>query len=221
MASLAYKDLCLDAVDPAAEARFWAPTLGLRAERRGDLYRLGDDVDEHTLWINPVSEPKSVKHRVHIDVHVGAVAELTARGAQILDDTLPWTVMADPEGGELCAFVRPADQLRPYRFYELIVDSQDPWAIGRWWADRFGVELQTDHESAWMDDVPGMPGELIFGLVPEPKTAKNRIHWDVQGDTNAVLAAGATLLRAKSGEQAWDVLADPDGNEFCVFADEI
>ena len=54
--------------------------------------------------------------------------------------------------------------------------------------------------------------------VPEPKRAKNRVHWDVWGNASALVAAGATLLRAHDTEIGWDVLADPEGNEFCVFA---
>ncbi len=62
-----------------------------------------------------------------------------------------------------------------------------------------------------------MPWELVFQRVPEPKTVKNRIHWDVWGATEEFLAAGARLLRAHDHEIDWDVLADPEGNEFCVF----
>ena len=58
----------------------------------------------------------------------------------------------------------------------------------------------------------------MFVPVPEPKTVKNRIHWDVLApDVDALLAAGATLLRAPDDDIGWHVLADPDGNEFCVF----
>jgi hypothetical protein len=58
----------------------------------------------------------------------------------------------------------------------------------------------------------------VFGAVPEPKTVKNRIHWDIWGITDELLAAGATLLRGRDDEISWDVLADPEGNEFCVFS---
>jgi catechol 2,3-dioxygenase-like lactoylglutathione lyase family enzyme len=221
VANLVYKELCIDAVDTAAAARFWAPTLGLRAEARGDLFFLSDGVDGHSVWINPVPEPRTVKQRVHIDVHVGAVSELLDRGARVVDDTQGWTVMADPEsGGELCAFVRPAADLRPYRLYELIVDSRDPAAIGAWWADRFGIELWQDEGISSIEHVPGMPVELVFVQVPEPKTVKNRIHWDVAGDTAELVAAGATLLRPRGEDRPWDLLADPEGNEFCVFTAE-
>ncbi|WP_245160771.1 VOC family protein [Blastococcus sp. CT_GayMR16] len=62
--------------------------------------------------------------------------------------------------------------------------------------------------------------------VPEPKIVKNRMHFDVLGDTAALQAAGATLVRPRDldteadGAIEWDVLADPEGNEFCVFSPE-
>jgi hypothetical protein len=50
--------------------------------------------------------------------------------------------------------------------------------------------------------------------VPEPKTVKNRIHWDVYGTVADFEAAGATVLWEMP---RWTVMADPEGNEFCVF----
>ena len=47
----------------------------------------------------------------------------------------------------------------------------------------------------------------------------NRMHMDIYGDTQQILAAGARLVRARGGDIEWDVLADPEGNEFCVFAE--
>jgi hypothetical protein len=58
---------------------------------------------------------------------------------------------------------------------------------------------------------------MVFAPVPEPKRGKNRLHWDVWGETAALTAVGATLVRARDDEIGWDVLADPEGNEFCVF----
>ncbi len=69
----------------------------------------------------------------------------------------------------------------------------------------------------WLDGAAGLPWEMIFTPVPEPKTVKNRVHWDVVGVSAEVVDAGATLLRARDDEIHWDVLADPEGNEFCVF----
>lgn len=215
-----FKDLCLDTTQPHAAAEFWAPALGLQIAAVNDNYSLRDGVAEHLVWLNAVPETKTVKNRVHLDVLVGAVAELVAQGASILDESEGWTVMADPEGAEFCAFVRKPEEVPDYRLYELVVDAADPAAICAWWAARFGVEPQShpDDPWHWLSEVPGMDWPMVFNPVPEPKTVKNRVHWDVWGSPADFLEAGATLLRAKDYEIAWDVLADPEGNEFCVFA---
>ena len=216
---ISFKDLCIDATDPEVLARFWAAALGLRAESTGGDFRLVGEVPEHTLWVNKVPEPRSVKQRVHIDVHVAAVSDLIKLGAIIVDEAQPWTVLADPEGGELCAFVRDPDALPDYRIYEVVVDAADPVTIASWWAERYNADVCHDQDRgfSWIDEVSGMPWPMVFQSVPEPKTVKNRIHWDVWGETATFLAAGATLLRGRDDEIGWDVLADPEGNEFCVF----
>ena len=216
-----YKDLCLDAVDVTVAVDFWSQALGLSVEHRGDVYRLVDGVDEHDVWINPVPDPKTVKNRVHLDVNVADVADLLALGASVVDDTQRWTVLADPEGGEsVPSYVIRSGLSNHLRLYELVIDSADPARIAGWWAERFGVEVQhgTDDEFCWIEDGRGMPWAMVFTRVPEPKRAKNRVHWDVWGNASALVAAGATLLRAHDTEIGWDVLADPEGNEFCVFA---
>ena len=216
---ISFKDLCIDATNPEVQARFWAAALGLRAEPTGGDFRLVGEAPERTLWVNKVPEPRSVKQRVHIDVHVAAVSDLIKLGAVIVDAAQPWTVLADPEGGELCAFVRDPDALPDYRIYEVVVDAADPVTIASWWAERYNADACHDQDRgfSWIDEVSGMPWPMVFQSVPEPKTVKNRIHWDVWGETATFLAAGATLLRGRDDEIGWDVLADPEGNEFCVF----
>jgi len=216
---ISFKDLCIDATDPEVLARFWAAALGLRAEPTGGDFRLVGEAPERTLWVNKVPEPRSVKQRVHIDVHVAAVSDLIKLGAVIVDAAQPWTVLADPEGGELCAFVRDPDALPDYRIYEVVVDAADPVTIASWWAERYNADVCHDQDRgfSWIDEVSGMPWPMVFQSVPEPKTVKNRIHWDVWGETATFLTAGATLLRGRDDEIGWDVLADPEGNEFCVF----
>jgi hypothetical protein len=57
-----------------------------------------------------------------------------------------------------------------------------------------------------------------FAHVPEPKTAKNRVHWDVTvADLAPLVDAGATVLREPDDDIDWHMLADPEGNEFCAF----
>ena len=56
--------------------------------------------------------------------------------------------------------------------------------------------------------------------MPEPKTVKNRIHWDVLVDDVAdLVGAGAVVIRPQ-GEDPWTMLADPEGNEFCAFLNQ-
>ncbi len=136
-----FKDLCLDAVDPGRVATFWGGALGLPVEARGSGSRLADDVPEHT----------------------GAVADLVGLGATVIDERQRWTVLGDPEGGELCAFVRPSGRPadRPtYRLYELAVDAVDAVLIATWWAQRSGVavERSADEDFCWLEGVPGCRG---------------------------------------------------------------
>jgi hypothetical protein len=108
------------------------------------------------------------------------------------------------------------------RFKDLCLDATDHQALADWWCDVLGyARRQADRDAA--DPVaiadPDGHGPLIWlNPVPEPKTVKNRMHLDVVGSTDELLGKGATLLRRRDGDIAWDVLADPEGNEFCVFS---
>jgi hypothetical protein len=224
MALARFKDLCIDAVDADRLGQFWATALGLGYEpAEGGGLRLTGPTPQHTVWVNPVPEPRTVKQRVHLDLHTESIADLERLGATVLGHATggPWVVMADPEGGELCAFVR--DQRYDYRLYEVVVDALDEHGMAQWWADVLGGNFghDDDHKAyCWVDAVPGAPFEnLVFVSVPEPKKVKNRIHWDVEtDDVQALVDAGARILRRRGdGGIGWDVLADPEGNEFCAF----
>ena len=224
MAVAKFKDLCIDSSDSDELGRFWAAALGLRFESDGRAGVLVGDRPEKRIWMNVVPEPKTVKHRVHIDVHAASLAELETLGARVETPGEPlgwhWTVMLDPEAGEFCAFVREPDKLPDYRLYEIVVDCADPERVARWWADLLGARLGGDPDKGWwwLEDAPSVPFEgWSFVPVPEPKTVKNRIHWDVAGSVDDVLTAGARLLAEPTDDTPWTVMADPEGNEFCVF----
>ena len=105
---------------------------------------------------------------------------------------------------------------------QTIVDARDPRTLGNWWRDALGwVVVDDDSEEFEIrpaaDRLPG----LLFVRVPEPKTSKNRLHLDFRPDdrdaeVERLLALGATRADVGQGEQSWIVLADPEGNEFCV-----
>jgi len=111
----------------------------------------------------------------------------------------------------------------PARFLDLCLDGADHQRLADWWCAAMGYEHDTpagrDPAGPVLIVDPTGDGPRIWvNPAPEPKTVKNRMHHDVVGDTDALLALGATLLRRRDDEVHWDVLADPEGNEFCVFA---
>jgi Glyoxalase-like domain len=221
MAIARFKDLCLDAVDPARLGQFYAAVLGrsFEPDEDGEAVLRGP-TPQHTIWINKVPEGKTVKQRVHLDVFSQQLAGLEALGASVLvpdDGTRGWTIMADPEDGEFDAFLR--SDLPAERLHGLEVDCADAEALAGWWGQVYGVEVTRYDGWFALEGVPGMPiGAMDFADVPEPKKVKNRIHWDVTvPDVAPLVTAGATVLREPDDEVRWHVLADPEGNEFCAF----
>ena len=111
----------------------------------------------------------------------------------------------------------------PLEWEELAVDCSDPTTLGKWWAEALGVEAEEDGDG----DVRIRPGEsvppILFIRVPEPKTDKNRLHLDFRPDDRdaevaRLIALGATRADVGQGDESWVVLADPEGNEFCVLS---
>jgi hypothetical protein len=125
----------------------------------------------------------------------------------------------------------------PARFKDLCLDARDHQTLADWWCAALGYVRRDDLEPAdddprprdWPVPIvdPSGAGPLMWIVpVPEPKVVKNRMHFDVLGDTAALLTVGATMVRPRDadtepdGAIEWDVLADPEGNEFCVFSPE-
>ncbi|MFE2145128.1 VOC family protein [Streptomyces sp. NPDC059456] len=138
--------------------------------------------------------------------------------------------------------------------FQVTVDSAAPHSLADWWADALGWEVErTDAEfirkmiaegRAGEDDTTTHDGALVwkagaairhpegleraprvlFQLVPEPKTVKNRVHLDVRTGSDEpqdvvarLIAKGARHLHeGRQGPFAWTTLADPEGNELCV-----
>jgi hypothetical protein len=118
------------------------------------------------------------------------------------------------------------------RLNSVVFDSADPAALARFWATATGwpVTYETDDEvvveppedAAGQPTEPGLP--LVFVLVDDPKVVKNRVHVDLNSQSDdeftdvveRVRAAGARPVDIGQGDVTWEVLADPEGNEFCV-----
>jgi hypothetical protein len=114
----------------------------------------------------------------------------------------------------------------PTRLVHLVVDANDPPALARFWASALdwviAKEVDVWPEGYQYPDPVAVP--LVFVPVPEAKTGKNRVHLDLASTSPAHQAElvsrlrdlGATLADIGQGEVPWVVLADPEGNEFCV-----
>jgi Glyoxalase-like domain len=233
-----------DAADPSALARFWAAATGwpITYEEPDEVVveppeDAGGTPTEPGLPLVFVSvdDPKVAKNRVHIDLNSRSgddqreiVERLLAHGATPADigqRDVRWVVLADPEGNELCV-LDPRDEFAASGAVAAIVlDAPDPGALAEFWAAAAGWPVIDRGDSDVTLARPGGVGprlELIG--VDDPKVAKNRVHLDVApfaADDQAAEVArlrdlGATPADVGQGEQTWVVLADPDGNEFCV-----
>ena len=108
--------------------------------------------------------------------------------------------------------------------FGLVLDCGDPETLAEFWAAALGYEPlgNAGNYVALVSPTPGRPKLLLQG-VPEPKTTKNRMHLDIETPDIEPEAArleklGATRLAEIQSEHGstWIVMADPEGNEFCV-----
>ena len=108
---------------------------------------------------------------------------------------------------------------------EMIIDCNNPRRVADFWGAVLGWAVQEAEDTCWMSQ-SGAPFPdllLVFVPVPEVKTVKNRLHLDVSPvgcdrdeEVARLESLGATRVDVGQGEQGWVVLADPEGNEFCV-----
>ena len=123
------------------------------------------------------------------------------------------------------------------RLTEIVVDCRDPVAQAAFWAAALGYHVVRSEDgqveiAPWRREppdlaeqvrqAPGVP-TLVFVPVPEAKTVKNRLHLDLRpvglshaAEAERLIGLGARRTDIGQGEVPWVVLADPEGNEFCV-----
>jgi len=123
------------------------------------------------------------------------------------------------------------------RLTEIVVDCRDPVAQAAFWAAVLGYHVvRSAHGQVEIAAWPREPADLaeqvrqapvvsalVFVTVPEGKAVKNRLHLDVrpadgsiEAEVARLVALGARRADVGQGSQPWTVLADPEGNEFCV-----
>jgi hypothetical protein len=121
------------------------------------------------------------------------------------------------------------------KFTELAIDCADPRALARFWCSVLDYQVQDEDDGIVTigsppapegKNQPGpVPPMLTFARVPETKIVKNRLHLDVNPvdreqdeEVRRLLDLGARRADVGQGDVSWVVLADPEGNEFCVLA---
>ena len=226
----------IDAMDHISQARWWSEALETPVTTEADDEAGIAPPDAPLMDFVPVTEPKSSKNRVHIDLATyshNESADLVARlidiGARRIDVGQPpdadWVVLADPEGNEFCVM-----EPRPGHGYsgligEIGVETTALAETTAFWLLASGWHA-VRREASWsVLRSPSLRGPYLF-LVREhaPKVGKNRIHLDVapfvgedhRGAVDELVAAGAHRIDIGQQDVAWFVLADPGGNEFCV-----
>src|SRR5262249_36334108 len=111
-------------------------------------------------------------------------------------------------------------------FSEIIIDAKDPKVVAQFWSDVLDWPVSENESGVWWISATGeytARPMVVFVPVPEPKTVKNRIHLDVNPsgvdqaeELERLLSLGARKVDVGQGDVPWVVLADPEGNEFCL-----
>ncbi|MGX1910859.1 VOC family protein [Streptomyces phaeochromogenes] len=105
---------------------------------------------------------------------------------------------------------------------QVLVHSEDPAALGQRWAEALGwVAVHSSDEEFEIRQTPDRLPGMDFVRIDESKKVKSRLHLDFRPDDQAAEVArleahGAKRVDIGQGEQSWVVMADPEGNEFCV-----
>ncbi|MEV5826979.1 VOC family protein [Spirillospora sp. NPDC052242] len=228
--------------DDSALGGFYADALGWKVSSEGpgvtNLEPEGFEwPDPAAFYIDVVKvpDPEAVKYRAHLEFATTSEAhqaELVARfrelGATPADagqGDVPWTVLADPEGNVFSV-------LEPREIYRdtgpiaaVVVDCADPRAMAGFW-DRaldWTVHEMTD-DRATLRSAEGVGPYLEFRRTTGAPPVRTRVHVDLlpdpiddkEAEAARLRALGATDVDLGQGDVPWSVLADPEGNEFCV-----
>ena len=116
------------------------------------------------------------------------------------------------------------------RISELVLDCVDPDRLAAFWCEVLGWDVLERDDEGWVEIGPrgvgfgGPQPTIVFGRSDEPKTQKLRLHIDVSAtdrdqpeELERLLAIGAVPVDVgQAADETWHVLADPEGNEFCL-----
>ncbi|MFI6711285.1 VOC family protein [Nonomuraea sp. NPDC050478] len=225
--------LCFDAHDPRNLARFWARILGW--ETRDGVTLLPNDDTGFQIRCLPSQEKKTTENQIHFDLTsqsseeqertVARALELGGRHIDIgqsPDDG--HVVLADPEGNEFCV-IEPGNKFLADCGFIGALACDGSQEVGYFWSAALDWPLVWDQDQETAIRSPHGGPKITWGGPPvAPKNGKNRLHFDLappaDGDQLAevdrLVSLGATRLDAGRPEGGRVLMADPDGNEFCL-----
>lgn len=229
--------LTFDAGDPGRVGRFWAALLHREAvvAEDGGITVPPRDAGEIRLHFQPSDRPKVTPNRMHLDLtsdSARAQADTVARalelGARHIDvgqrPEEGHVVLADPEGNEFCV-IEPGNAFTAGCGAVGCVASDGSQAVGHFWSAALAWPLVWDQDEETAIQSPRGGSKISWGGPPvAPKVGKGRLHLDLvhapdtdlAAEVDRLLALGATPADIGQGDVPWVVLADPDGNEFCL-----
>ncbi|MFI1093236.1 VOC family protein [Streptomyces sp. NPDC020917] len=229
--------LCFDANDHARVAGFWAGFLGWETveDPRGGLALLPADDTGFRLRFVPSQEPKIRQNQIHFDLtsqspeeQQQSVERALALGGRHIDvgqkPEEGHVVLADPEGNEFCVIEAGNNFLADCPFIGAL-SCDGSQAVGYFWSKALDWPLVWDQDQETAIRSPHGGPKVTWGGPPvAAKTGRNRLHFDLappagedlQAEVDRLVALGATRLGSGPADTAQVVMADPDGNEFCV-----
>jgi predicted enzyme related to lactoylglutathione lyase len=113
----------------------------------------------------------------------------------------------------------------PVRLHHIVIDAHDLPLLARFWSQALGWQILSERQNEIVigaDD--NAPVGICLMPVTDPKTVKNRVHLDIttsasdrDAEIERLIGLGARPVEiGQTGAESWTVLADPEGNEFCV-----
>lgn len=244
-ATLELAAVCLDANDPGLVARFWAEALRWNIDGDDpDAVRLvPTDATRFPIVLRKVVAEKVGQNRQHFDLTTTSiedqddtVARLIEVGGRHVDigqtAEEDHVVLTDPDGNELCVlapnnnFLAGCERLGS-------VNCDGTKELGYFWSEALGWPLVWDEDDETAIRAPDLTGPLITWSGPPlmPMLARNRIHLHVvpasgvsqDAEVERLVGLGASPVDIGQDDPGpsgpgWLVMADPDGNEFCVVA---
>ena len=224
------------AMDPVRLARFWAGVLGWEmADGPSDgIALLPSDDTGFEIRFLPTQAQKTGRNQMHFDLTSTSlegqqltVARSLELGAQHIDvGQRPedgQVVLADPEGNEFCV-IEPGNNFLADCGFLGAVNCDGSQQVGYFWSEALGWPLVWDQDQETAIRSPHGGPKITWGGPPvAPKTGQNRlqfhlappVHGDHQAEVDRLVSLGATRVDSQE-EVSWVLMADPDGNEFCV-----